>query len=468
MMTTALKILAGLAIAIVGLILSAMAYAVVMIVANTTIEFFNKVAHYGFDWQSRRTKNKRAALTAQIHRILPDENGFVGLVYDGKMYRNLDTGEFLTQQVQQAIAPVVEEWRVQNYEMRKLLTAMGNVSLPQGQIQELMEQPLSPELPLKEYVTLGQLMRQYNISPGYDNVILGETVKDGQYQLVTGSMSVFLHGIVSGRTGFGKSVQLESLAKQMVLGGNCDVCFVDYGVNTFGMLAQYGKYPIADEPDVTTELFRQLVIEMNRRRALMIEFPEARTVQDYNRITGDNIRPLVCFVDESSSLFDKSSDCRDLIRTLTSMGRKYQLGVFFGGTDFKVTTMPSETRGNCGLRQVFRLEEPQLSRSIIRSTEAVNLTVKGRALALIPEVPGIVEMQCPIVENWHDLPKSNEQIPLPEPQASDFDSEIMRIVQQLGDKANPTTVCTEMYGYSGGTKFYNVRKSMRKQGLLAE
>lgn len=461
-MTTALQILLGLGIAIAGLILSAMVFAVVMVVINTTTEFLNKVMHYGFDWQARKTDNQRASLQAQIHRIMPDEHGYNGIVWDGQTYLNLDTGELIAEQVQQAVQPLLEEWRIQNYEQRKLLTAMGNIPIGKEQVQGLLEQSTEPELPLKTYVSLNQLIRQYNVRVGYDKVILGETVVGDEYKIVTGSMEVFLHGIVTGRTGFGKSVQLASIAKQLVMGNDCEVCFVDYGVNTFGMLAEFGKFPIADEPDRATELFRRLVVELNNRRSLMADFPEARTIQEYNRLSGENLKPLVCFVDESSSLFDKSNDCRGLVRELTSMGRKYQLGVFFGGTDFKVTTMPSETRGNCGLRQAFRLEEPQLSRAIIRTTEAVNLTVKGRALALIPEVPGIVKMQCPIVEQWNDLPKATGQECLPE---------VMTLDEQIKEAydnghCSISAICRELDFHTGGDDFYNVREAMNRLGLL--
>jgi hypothetical protein len=262
-------------------------------------------------------------------------------------------------------------------------------------------------------VTLRELLRTYG-RPSYHRLMLGETVDTGtgERQPVMGDMCDFVHVVVTGSTGWGKSTALEAMAKQLVMAGDCDLAFVDYGVNTFGMLAEYGLYRIADTPAAAVALFRVLVQEMHRRREAMAEYPQVKRVDEYNRLAGAALRPLVVFCDEASSLLDRSSEARDLVRDLTSMGRKYGLGCVFGGTDFKVATMPSETRGNCGLRVAMHLEEAQLSRSIIRSTNAVNLVDKGRALARLPGVVGLVEVQFPIVERWDNLPARREQVVL--------------------------------------------------------
>jgi len=449
------KIFGGIGIAILGVMAIGLGYAIFRKIRDDITNWLYVVSNYILDIKD---KKKRIEL-ASIRVIPPDINGRQGVVYDGKVFRNMDSGESFDMLTTKYLDPM----RIQLDSIQKTLIAMRGTQIGSGESPEFLGSALeeTEDVPLRDYVTLSQMMNQYDITPSYDNVILGESVKDGRYYPVTGSMATFLHGIVSGRTGFGKSVQLASIAKQLVIGGDCDVCFVDYGVNTFGMLAEYGLYPIADEPRLAIELFRQLVTEMNRRRALMAEHPKARTIQEYNRITGDNIRPLVCFVDESSSLFDKSSECRELVRELTGMGRKYQLGVFFGGTDFKVTTMPSETRGNCGLRQTFRLEEPQLSRSLIRSTQAVNLVQKGRALALIPEIPGVIEMQCPIVDRWDDLPIVGEQEEYPEIET--FDEQVKAAYEDGNESIS--SICRVLGLHTGGDDFYKVRESMTKQDL---
>jgi len=303
-------------------------------------------------------------------------------------------------------------------------------------------------------VTLADLMGSYG-KPSYHRLLLGETLDQatGERRPVTGDMSDFVHVILTGSTGWGKSTALEAMAKQLALGGDCDLAFVDYGVNTFGMLADHGLFPIADTPGAAVALFKVLVQEMHKRRSAMAEYPQVKRLDQYNEIAGAGLRPLVVFCDEASSLLDKSSDARELVRDLTAMGRKYGLGCVFGGTDFKVDTMPSETRGNCGLRMAMHLEEPGLSRSIIRSTNAVNLTDKGRALAVLPGVAGLVEVQFPMVATWDDLPPKQEQIALT-PAAAETaigdDDQARRVIEMHQAGESKRAIQKAIFGYIGG------------------
>lgn len=316
-------------------------------------------------------------------------------------------------------------------------------------------------------ITLARLLDKYNLAPSYHRLALGETVNQatGLLEPVTGDMTDFVHCIVTGQTGFGKSIALEAMAKQLIMAQDCDVCFVDYGVNTFGQLAQHGLYPIADTPGMAVALFKVLVQELHRRRERMAQYPQAKKLHQYNELSGDNLHPIVLFCDEASILFDKSGDLRELARELTGQGRKFGLGACFGGTDFKVNTMPSETRGNCGLRMALHLEEIGLSRSIIRSVEAVNLVDKGRALARLPGVAGLVEIQTPIVERWDDLPPLREQIVLTPAEAS---IDVTRTCGWTGDQINeimdmhhegmkPTPIAHAVFGYANTRTISQVR-----------
>ena len=345
----------------------------------------------------------------RIREIKPDERGrFPLLLGLGGILRDPNTLRAFT------LEAVRETWPG----LEKLDAVIRAVVGAGGWPTSATAQQMLPETAIASgaawrSVTLGELVRSYG-KPSYHRLLLGETLDQatGERRPVTGDMSDFVHIILTGSTGWGKSTALEAMAKQLALGGDCDLAFVDYGVNTFGMLADHGLYPIADTPGAAVALFKVLVQEMHARRAAMAEYPQVKKLEQYNDLTGAGLRPLVVFVDEASSLLDKSSDARELVRDLTAMGRKYGLGCVFGGTDFKVDTMPSETRGNCGLRMAMHLEEPGLSRSIIRSTNAVNLTDKGRALAVLPGIAGLVEVQFPMVATWDDLPPKQEQIAL--------------------------------------------------------
>jgi len=365
---------------------------------------------------------ERARVDLEAHRmrskitiLRPDEWGRRGVSFDGAVYRDLDTKAAFSQDINLALLPVMEQMHALLEGQRALARAIppssyhneqvsGDQLLPDG--QEVADRESRT---LRTHVTLAELQRTYGRS-NYHRMLIGETVNErGDYAPVWADMTDAVHLLISGATRWGKSTFLESLAKQLAVSGDADLCFVDIGVNTFGVLADYALYPIAETPGLVVALFQQLCQEMERRRQAMSQYPQVKNLEQYNRASGDDLRPIVCFVDEASVLFDRSGDARDLATDLTRMGRKYGIGCALGGTDFRAETLPTSARGNCGARFAFHFDEPGLSRSIIRSTAAVNLRYPGRALALLPGQP-MIEVQCPIVERWDDLPKARGQV----------------------------------------------------------
>ena len=366
---------------------------------------------------------ERERISVENHRLRgevaifrPDTDGRKGVVYNGKTFYDLDTARVFEKGVVTALHPVMEQMEKVLEGQRALAKAIPSHTytnhvehitgdsthlLQDGQDAEDQEQERRA---LRTHIALADLERTYGRG-NYHNMLIGETVNEhNEYAPVRADMTDMVHLLISGGTKWGKSTLLESMAKQLAASGDCDLCFVDLGVNTFGMLADHALYPIAETPGLVVALFRQLCAEMERRRQAMSEYPKVKNLDQYNRASGDSLRPIVVFCDEASVLFDKSIGAQDMATDLARMGRKYAIGVCFAGTDFRAETLPTSARGNCGARFSFHLDEPGLSRSIIRSAQATNLRHPGRALALLPGKP-MVEVQCPIVEKWDDLPR---------------------------------------------------------------
>lgn len=378
-----------------------------------------------------------------VRHFAPDAHARIGVTYNGTSYRNHDDGAWYGD-----IGPVVRDAIAGEFDrlVRALIAAGPGAASKVNEALATANDVVLPPLP--QYVTLEHLCKKYNFAPSYHNILLGESVNQvtGQFEVISGDMEDCVHALITGMTGFGKSWQLKAMAKQLVVSGDADLCFVDYGINTFGRMARHGLYPIADTPEMTIALFRVLIQEMDRRREKMAQYPEVEKLYEYNQVTNDDLRPIVLFCDEVSVLFDKSSEIRALARDLTGMGRKFGIGCAFGGTDMKVTTMPSETRGNCGLRMAMHLEEPQLSRSIIHSVAATNLVDKGRAMVRLPGVAGLFEVQCPAVERWDDLPSEREQIVLQSEQRTERD----RVLEMHEQGMSKRRIAQTVYGYAGG------------------
>jgi hypothetical protein len=336
-----------------------------------------------------------------------------------------------------------------------------------------IEEAMMPPWP--RVIALEDLQRQYGHRPSLHSLLLGVT-HDGQtWQPVLADMSEMVHVLVSGGSKFGKSTLLTAMAKQLAQGDDCDLAFVDYGVNTFSELSQYSRWPIADTPELAEALFRRLLREMHRRRALFKELPAAKDLDGYNQVTGSRLRPIVAFVDETSALLGKGGT-RDPLIELSQMGRKFGLGLVLAGQDFKATTLPSEGRGNLGARIAFHLE-PGLSRAILYSALASNLNDPGRALMLLPGRP-MVEVQCPMVGRWDDLPPARGEIldldPVEvEPEQEDPidaaddpglpDDERIRRLHQAG--VSKRQIAIRVYGYAGGSAFGKVDRALGSSSI---
>ena len=128
-----------------------------------------------------KTQNKLHA----VRHLPPDENGRHGIVFDGQVYHNMDSGEVFTQLATLYLDPM----RVQLDAIQRTLIAMrgvqgGNVD----KAQQLTEQaPVAIHWP--ERVYLDELLDRYHIVPAVDNLLLGITYdENGREQPVTGDM----------------------------------------------------------------------------------------------------------------------------------------------------------------------------------------------------------------------------------------------------------------------------------------
>lgn len=444
-------VLKWLILSTVGSVLAVLLYRIMCYVRRDLTDWIDTIAHKFLDAKERAQQIKLNSVKV----IPPDENGRSGILYDGKAFRNADTGEAFTILRTNYLDPM----RVQLDSIQKTLLAARGVDMGREVVPEIMGMQGQVNA-FPEYITLKQAMKQFSIRPGIHNLFLGvRQDEEGRVLPVCTDMEQAVHMLISGASGWGKSTLMESLAKQLALSGDADLCYVDYGVNTFGMLEDQAIYPIADTPESAIAMFRVLIEEGNRRKELLREYPRAKNIDQYNEETGEDLRPIVCFVDESASLF-QSQDTKQYITELTQMARKFGMWLVLGGTDFKATTIPSSCTGNCGARIGFHLM-PGLSRSLLNCTDAFELGQRGRALALIPGKK-LVEIQCPIVENWDDLPDEREKLELPV--VAGLEERIKELYKD--GYRTISDMCRQLGLATGGADFYKVRDTMRGLGFL--
>ena len=70
----------------------------------------------------------------------------------------------------------------------------------------------------------------------------------------------------------------------------------------------------------------------------------------------------------------------------------------------------------------------------------------------LPGIAGLFEVQCPVVENWGDLPGEREQITLQPEQQTDRE----RILDLHEQGMSKRQIAQVVYGYTGGAAYGKV------------
>jgi len=395
-----------------------------------------------------------------VMRFEPDAEGLYGIAFDGQQFRNLDTGEVFTLAETQQL----DAMRQQMAEMATMFRALRGVT--NTSVEHVLQQADSPAVVVKlpKRISLQMVCSKYGITPGYEQLVLGEGLSADGTELVpvVFSMLEAVHLLVSSASGFGKSVLLEALCYQLLCEGDVDVCCVDYGVNTFGRFVDHLLYPIADTPQTAIMLFDTLYGMMQDRRAAFAEYPEVKNLAQYNKAAGTDERSVVCFVDESASLFRKDGTA-EAATEIAQMGRKYGIHMVCAGTDFKADTLPSEASGNFGGRVAFYLR-PSLSLSLLYCKDASLLRMKGRGLAMLPGVSDFVKFQAVILDDVAGLPTPREQmLYIPKQVEETFDDKVVRLYDG-GQGMSVTGIAKMLLNNDGGNQLKRVKGVLRQAG----
>ena len=435
----------------VGAIVAASSLLVVIVgwAAGHTQGFIHRVKSDRVELEGKKKQNELNAIKV----LRPDENGRAGVFFDGAIFRNADSSEVFSMEITKSLDPI--RYRLDS--IQKTLLSMKGISIqPKDVLPELASGEVQGELP--DYVSLEDALRKYNVRPSINNVFLGVS-KEGP---VMADFERCTHVLLSSASGWGKSTAMESMAKQLVLDKGCELCFVDIGVNTFSAFASHSKYGIADTTEAACVLFQHLIDEASRRKEKLRELTRAKNISDYNALSGNNEKTICVFIDEGAFLFSEKETKRP-ITMLAQMSRKVSIFLIAAGTDWKASTIDSSCTSNFSTRIAMHLM-PGLSRSLINCTDAYDLDKPGRALALLPGRK-LLEMQCPQVTSWDDLPSSVEQETLAIPIVATLEDRVKEVVAQV-DSVSVSAVCRALDMKPAGADFYKIKDLLTELGEL--
>ena len=167
-----------------------------------------------------------------IRAIVPDNHGRYPLLYgENGILRDPNNLRAFT------LEAVREQWPALEQLDAVVRAVVGAGGWPSASTADrMLPEPAAVNVQWPDRVTLGGMLRKYHVNPGYHNILLGETVDvvTSERRAVTGDMVDFVHVLISGSSGWGKSTALETMAKQLVMGGDCDLASSTMGSTRSG------------------------------------------------------------------------------------------------------------------------------------------------------------------------------------------------------------------------------------------
>ncbi len=228
-------------------------------------------------------------------------------------------------------------------------------------------------------------------------IVLGVTVANNQLKPLTIDLDNFVHGAIGGASGWGKSVLGRVIGYQLAAcPEKCELAFIDIEGVTFPVFAKSAKlrYPLCDTIAGAVAIARDLIGELNRRKALFANYPLVDKLSEYNAVATDALAPIALLVDESTTLFKQSPDFETNITELALRARKYGIYLILLGQDFKQDTLSTTIRNQLSSRIQLKAQDGTQSRTLLGYPIAKDITRPGQAYAILPGQP-MVELQTP-------------------------------------------------------------------------
>jgi DNA segregation ATPase FtsK/SpoIIIE, S-DNA-T family len=253
-------------------------------------------------------------------------------------------------------------------------------------------------------------------SPGFDSeseaIMIGVREEDGEPQML--DPFVDPHTLVSGATGSGKSVLLQSMLLYIGLTRSPEsthVYLVDgkSGVDYFGLRElphlKAGSGGIVIDKGKSAALLEELVYEMETRYKLF-EQTGSKDIRAYRKKTGKNLPTVFYLQDEFAEWMLDKEYAESITQSVSSLGIKSRAaGIFmtFGLQRPDNTVMPMQLRSQLGNRLTLKVADKGTAEIATgdKNSGAERLLGKGHMLAKLEGK--FVPIQVPLTDTDLDL-----------------------------------------------------------------
>ena len=216
---------------------------------------------------------------------------------------------------------------------------------------------------------------------------------DGKYY--SGCLNKFPHMLVSGGTGSGKSVFMQSVIMSLIMRNRPDELKLVMVDPKRVEMACYDKIPhllcpIIKDMNQAKVCIDKLCHEMERRYSLF-EKAGYREINEYNDNYADEknlvrLPYIVCIIDEFADLMDTNKNVLEPVIRLAQKARAAGISLIIATQRPTVDVVSGRLKANLGVRVALAMQSQVDSQTIINKAGAEELAGYGDMLAICPEV----------------------------------------------------------------------------------
>lgn len=194
------------------------------------------------------------------------------------------------------------------------------------------------------------------------------------------------HLLVSGTTGSGKSVGLNTFVLSLIAHKSPDelkLVMIDPKRIEFSVYnnQRYMLWPVITENNQATTALENLVLEMERRYALFEENLN-RNISEYNKTNTEKLPYIVCVIDEFADLMAFDKNVSSLVQRLAQKARAAGIHLIIATQRPSVDVVTGVLKANFPNRLAYKVASSADSRTILDEAGAEDLIGRGDALFL--------------------------------------------------------------------------------------
>lgn len=247
-----------------------------------------------------------------------------------------------------------------------------------------------------------------DITHGNHHLLVGVKEDDGQLLLVSPTEHA-PHTLIAGSTGSGKSVLMQNIVLSIACTNTpqqAQIILIDpkLGVDYFAFdgLPHLGD-GLIDDQDVAIRRLNELVVEMDRRYAVLRENRCANIFELNKKDKPTERLPFIYVIHDEFAEWMMTDHYRDTVASVVSrLGVKARAaGMFliFAAQRPDSNVMPMQLRANLGNRLILRVDSEGTSEIALGERGAERLLGKGHMAAKLEGSPNLIYGQVPFVSS---------------------------------------------------------------------